>query len=35
MVAERGAELGQPLVDLGPALLGGLVEAGAGAVEVA
>ena len=34
MVAERGAELGQPLVDLGPALLGGLVEAGAGAVEV-
>ena len=34
MVAERGAELGQPLVDLGPPLLGGLVEAGAGAVEV-
>ena len=34
MVAERGAELGQPLVDLGPALLGGLVEAGAGAVEI-
>ena len=34
MMAERGAELGQPLVDLGPPLLGGLVEAGAGAVEV-
>ena len=34
MVAERGAELRQPLVDLGPALLGGLVEAGAGAVEI-
>ena len=34
MVAERGAELRQPLVDLGPALLGDLVEAGAGAVEI-
>ena len=34
MVAERGPELRQPLVDLGPSLLGGLVEAGAGAVEI-
>ena len=34
MVAERGAELRQPLVDLGPPLLGDLVEAGAGAVEI-
>ena len=33
MVAERGAEMRQPLVDLGHPLLGGLVEAGAGAVE--
>ena len=33
MVAERGAEMGQPLVDLGHPLLGGFIEAGAGAVE--
>ena len=33
MMAERGAEMGQPLVDLGHPLLGRLVEAGAGAVE--
>ena len=33
VVAEAGAEMGQPLVDLGHPLLGGLVEAGAGAVE--
>ena len=33
MVAEAGAEMGQPLVDLGHPLLGRLVEAGAGAVE--
>ena len=33
MVAEGGAEMGQPLVDLGHPLLGRLVEAGAGAVE--
>ena len=34
MVAEGCPELRQPLVDLGPALLGCLVEAGAGAVEI-
>ena len=33
MVAEGGAEMGQPLVDLGHPLLGGFVEPGAGAVE--
>ena len=32
-MAEGGAEMRQPLVDLGHPLLGGLVEAGAGAVE--
>ncbi len=34
MVAEGRAELRQPLVDRGPARLGGLIEAGTGAVEV-
>ena len=33
MMAEGGAEMGEPLVDLGHPLLGRLVEAGAGAVE--
>ena len=33
MMAERGAEMGQPLVDLGHPLLGRLVEPGAGAME--
>ena len=33
MVAEGGAEMGQPLVDLGHPRLGSLVEPGAGAVE--
>ena len=33
MMAEGGAEMGEPLVDLGHPRLGGLVEAGAGAVE--
>ena len=33
MMAEGGAEMGQPLVDLGHPLLGCLVEPGAGAVE--
>ena len=33
MVAEGGAEMGQPLVDLGHPRLGGFVEPGAGAVE--
>ena len=32
-MAERGAEMRQPLVDLGHPLLGGLVEPGAGAME--
>ena len=32
-MAERRAEMGQPLVDLGHPLLGRLVEAGAGAME--
>ena len=33
MVAEACAKMGQPLIDLGHPLLGGLVEPGAGAVE--
>jgi hypothetical protein len=33
MMAERSAEMGQPLVDLGHPLLGLLVEPGAGAME--
>ena len=33
MMAERGAEMRQPLIDLGHPCLGRLVEAGAGAVE--
>jgi hypothetical protein len=33
MVAEGGAEVGQPLVDLGHPLLGHVVQPGAGAVE--